>query len=270
MGDAKRRKQAGAAALNEARRDDFRQGFNEAERAQLDRAIDLAYRHTRTGIAHARAATDDAARGTALAAAHMECARIHDALTEEFLANGADGPRIRRDIACKKGCFFCCHVNVEVSILEAIAVALVARTDPEKVAKVMATAPTIAGLSAKERIAKRTLCPLLKDGACSVYDARPRACRAFTSFSAQRCEEEFLRGDAPGKKFLSFGWPRILSAAASHGVQQACAHDGVQSFTVELTAGVAVVLTDAQAIVRWLAGEAVFATFSPVEVTAHR
>ena len=264
MGDAKRRKQASTEGLQEARRENFHKGFNPAERVQLDRVIDLAYRNTRSAVAHAREAGDAALGEAALAAAHAKSARIQDELTEQFLASGAEGERIRSEIACKKGCFFCCHVNVEVSILEAIAVAAEARKDPAKVANVLATAPAIAGLGAKDRIGARVLCPLLKDGACSVYEARPRACRAFTSFSARRCEEELLKGGGT-EKFLNFGWPRILSAAASHGVQQACAHDGLQSFTVELTAGTATVLGDPSAVGRWLAGEQVFAPYAASE-----
>jgi hypothetical protein len=93
----------------------------------------------------------------------------------EFVASGAE-------IQCRDGCSFCCHQNVDVTIPEAILVTLRLANDhdPRRDA-VLEAAELFKDLDDDARIATGRPCPLLVDRRCSVYEARPLACRSFTS-----------------------------------------------------------------------------------------
>ncbi|MTD34191.1 YkgJ family cysteine cluster protein [Paludibacterium denitrificans] len=78
-------------------------------------------------------------------------------------------------IACGKGCSACCHMNVMVSQLE---VALIekevgARPAPLQGSRVH-NLETFNGVP----------CPFLTDGACSIYEVRPFACRKHMNFDS--------------------------------------------------------------------------------------
>ena len=253
MGESKRRKNAGSSAHA-----DLESGFNAAEREYLSRLRRGAYRHARIWLARARSVSDEESAIEHVAEIHREATRVLDGSTESFFATARDGRSIQSRIACKKGCSFCCNVNVEVTIVEAIGVAAVAAKDSFLRAAVLATAPRIDGLGSYERLRARVPCPLLRDGMCSVYDARPRSCRAFTSFDVKRCEDEFLAPDVERPKVTTFTWPRVLATAATEGIRLACEEENLQATTVELTAGVATVLRVPGVVSLWLAGKQVF------------
>lgn len=77
-------------------------------------------------------------------------------------------------VACRKGCSYCCHMNVTITKDEA---AQISRAAGRRVAQLVASIqhePTkFAGHA----------CPFLsQDGLCSVYEHRPLACRLHASF----------------------------------------------------------------------------------------
>lgn len=75
--------------------------------------------------------------------------------------------------ACKKGCSHCCHIAVAITEPEA---QLIAKVSKKKLAQPPRRPP-----SQVEQNASRfygSACPFLQNGACSIYDSRPIACRA--------------------------------------------------------------------------------------------
>lgn len=250
MGEAKRRKPGSF---------DLASGFTDAERGRLNELRTGAFRYAHTMLVRARDAAP-AEQRQHIAALHREGVRALDAATGNFLRNAPAGPAIAAKIACRKGCSYCCYSQVEVSIVEAIAVADAIATDEPLTTSMRSTAPTVRGLSALARMQAHVPCPLLRDGACSVYADRPRSCRALTSYDAQACEEEFRSPDAERPPRPAFTWPRYLARALTSGVAAACAELALQSNTVELIGGVAAVLEDRTVVHRWLAGDAVFPT----------
>jgi hypothetical protein len=93
--------------------------------------------------------------------------------------------------ACVAGCSFCCHVHVEATEPEILAVAahLHGTRSPAAIEglreRLSAQVQRVAALSDEERWAARIPCALLGgDGRCTVYPARPLRCRAFHSSSA--------------------------------------------------------------------------------------
>ncbi|MGU3859142.1 YkgJ family cysteine cluster protein [Pseudomonas aeruginosa] len=71
--------------------------------------------------------------------------------------------------ACKAGCSYCCHTSVAVSELEAQIISEATGIKPRRVEH----------RQSREEIAQyhRQPCPFLSKGSCSIYDARPMACR---------------------------------------------------------------------------------------------
>jgi Fe-S-cluster containining protein len=71
--------------------------------------------------------------------------------------------------ACRKGCSHCCHISVLMPMQEA-----------ELIGKRIGVKPVkITGITGRDDIKSGydNPCPFLKNGACSIYDSRPLACR---------------------------------------------------------------------------------------------
>lgn len=246
MGEAKRKK---------------RDRFSPAQFAAIDRVLEQAYRRVRAGLQDARAASGER-RAALLAQAHHDTVTLVDALTEEYFATDPEGPATRARIACAKGCSFCCHTNVEVTILEAVAVAAQVATQPDLAAGALATAPQVAHMPPWIRYDRRIPCAFLRDGACAIYDVRPRVCRAHVSYNVAACEEVVTSGNSKAlAPMITFGWPRTVSKAIGHATGHAIEHEGLQAVTVELNAAVARILTHPDTVERWMHGEGVFEAY---------
>jgi Putative zinc- or iron-chelating domain len=164
-------------------------------------------------------------------------------LYEEALARAAAENKIQgaelAGVACRRGCAFCCYVDVDVTPLEAIRLAR----------RAVDAAP--ASLETR-----RAPCPLLVDGACSQYERRPLACRAVFSPDARRCEAGYLSEDAVSVPSLE--WPRHLAAGYITGEIAALDDLGLASHMVVLRQALGVLAADASAVPKWLNGADVF------------
>ena len=92
--------------------------------------------------------------------------------------------------ACHVGCSWCCRgLEVEVRLAEAARLAYRARRDPRLEVRVRETAKRVARLDAAGRLKAGVPCAFLDEasGACSVYEDRPLACRAYRSRDAGWC-----------------------------------------------------------------------------------
>jgi Fe-S-cluster containining protein len=76
--------------------------------------------------------------------------------------------KVRREISCKKGCSFCCHINVDVTEVEVKLIQKYAEERKMEINYEAAADPN------------RSACPFLSvNGKCSVYKVRPLACRKY-------------------------------------------------------------------------------------------
>ena len=122
--------------------------------------------------------------------AATDCAELAQRAYEASVA--ANPPK--DPVACRTGCAYCCHSAVMVSAPEAFRLAAeVARAAVGTTSGMdfIARASSTANLTATDRFGRKLPCPLLYDGACSVYGARPLACRRVTSFQVDPCIEEY-------------------------------------------------------------------------------
>jgi Fe-S-cluster containining protein len=239
--------------------------LSEKERDALRRLMENSRARSRERLRQAKVAGNAAERDVVLAAISHDALSALDRQVDGIFAAPGNAS-ITAAIACRKGCAFCCHLDVGVTIVEAVSIAqaILSASRPDLVASVIGTAPLLDGLDAPTRQAKRIACPLLRDDACSIYGLRPSACRAYMSFSARECEDDFDSRAATGMgtPVTSFASPRLIAGALTMGVRAACADEGLQSCPVELTAALDRMFRDETAIDRWLAGESVFQPYA--------
>jgi Fe-S-cluster containining protein len=104
--------------------------------------------------------------------------------------------------ACSAGCSYCCHVHVDATAPEILAVAahLERTRAPSELhafrERLAVHVRRVESLTDEERWDARIPCALLDDdGRCSVYPARPLRCRAFHSCSVEPCRDAFAGRD---------------------------------------------------------------------------
>jgi Fe-S-cluster containining protein len=185
-----------------------------------------------------------------------EAAGIAQSLGERSLrANPAEAR-----IACSKGCSYCCHGFVGAVPPEAFRIAEAVRAghagslDAEAV---RARAQPLIGLEPSARVGRKLPCPLLVDGACSVYAVRPLVCRQTTSLSLPDCIEEFEGTDPEGR--IEISSVHLAHASNAHvALLGAMLAVGLPGEAYELGALLDVVLAEPDCERRWLGGEKVF------------
>jgi hypothetical protein len=140
----------------------------------------------------AREAFRDAREPRALAAAVVRFhKRVDDVVEQTIRGHGVN-------IACTRGCSYCCSLRVEVTPHETFALAdwLKRHFAPQRLAHVIATLRANVArtreLGDEGRRATNLRCALLgDDGACTAYEARPAQCRRFHSVDVEVCKASF-------------------------------------------------------------------------------
>jgi hypothetical protein len=167
-------------------------------------------------------------------------------------------------IECAKGCGFCCHLRVSAMAPEVFHVANFVRkqfagTLDEVIGQVRAADSNSRGLSSRDRPLRKFPCGLLVANACSVYLARPSACRGLTSISVKTCERGY-NGEEVQVQTPAV-WTEIRQAH-NQAMWAALTASGLPAHSYELNHAVLVALEVPDAERRWLGGEDVFAEVS--------
>jgi Fe-S-cluster containining protein len=175
--------------------------------------------------------------------------------------------------ACRNGCAHCCYQSVGVSAPEVLAIYdhLVSTRSPAEltatVERIRAADDATRGMSSADRFSPELPCPFLENERCSIYEARPLACRGKNSLDAEACEQTLRDPTARAKlldgtlKVPCFLEPIRAFHAIAGGVQLALAElHGLQVAPLELSAAMRILVDDPEGVpCAWLAGRDPFA-----------
>ena len=163
-------------------------------------------------------------------------------------------------IACREGCSYCCHQFVGAVAPEVFLLASAIRASREPGldrAAVIARCVPLIGLDPKERVGLKLPCPVLVEGRCGAYAARPLVCRQTTSLDLQGCLEEFDGHNMAERIEVSSA--HLAHAGTAHVVLLGALRTvGLPDAAYELSAALAIALRDPDSERRWLEGEPVF------------
>jgi Fe-S-cluster containining protein len=163
-------------------------------------------------------------------------------------------------LACRRGCAHCCHTFVSARAPEVLFVkgAIPGRDrEAARIAVEEAHAATgTLGPGARGGLARA--CPMLRDGACQVYAARPMTCRMAVSQSAEACARAFAPGAGPMQIPIPEHYP-TLRRGYSIALAGALRRAGFPAWSYEFNAAMRTALAVPDAEAAWLAGEDLFA-----------
>jgi Fe-S-cluster containining protein len=104
-------------------------------------------------------------------------------------------------LACRPGCTWCCYFTVDVRAVEVFSILdFVERTftidEKARVyAEVRANGAALKNLGESERTKRNIKCPFLNDGRCTIYAARPQACRNYHATNVAGCQKSYEEPD---------------------------------------------------------------------------
>jgi Fe-S-cluster containining protein len=168
----------------------------------------------------------------------------------------------RAAVACRAGCGTCCHVPVGVQAHEVLLAAehIQRHFSPAELEAVIgrfaAHRAAFAGKSMDERAAIRTPCAVLRDNSCSIYEARPEACRSHHSRNLEGCRSNL----DTGIDIVDVLIPEIRGRmfAVMLGIDQAAAEAGFDDRAYDFGSAMHEALTDSLCVVRWLQHQPAF------------
>ena len=129
------------------------------------------------------------------------------ALFDELGAQIVEGAGLK--LACCAGCSLCCSLRVDVHAHEVFFMAQHVRahfTEAELaalLARLAVHSAKVLPLTPYDHATQNTVCPLLQDGRCSIYEVRPHSCRRHHSLDFAACQ-------------FTYDHPTDLEAPAAH------------------------------------------------------
>ncbi len=161
-------------------------------------------------------------------------------------------------VDCKKGCAHCCRVWVSATVPEVLFIAklLRKRGNAATVEKVRAAHQSTKDYDIQTRSRHVHQCPLLSEDICSIYEARPVACRFWASTNVMVCLRAFrqLSGEnvpTPMRHLKSRGGYEMALVIALK-------HANLPHHYYEFNAALTRALEREDAESAWLGGEDVF------------
>ncbi|WP_163321866.1 YkgJ family cysteine cluster protein [Draconibacterium mangrovi] len=174
--------------------------------------------------------------------ANMEQKAVHQSIKEMYAA--IDGlidslfiyaRQQNKSIDCKRGCSWCCHqpvfaLDYELDYLQAfIEKSFDAETISVITEKANQKQAKLSQLKGDELMNAKHPCPLLKDNACSAYEARPVACRIYLSSDVKSCVHFYKHPDDKNTYPALLDMPMRLGRMMNEGFKSALKTHGIEA-----------------------------------------
>ena len=216
-------------------------------------ALQAVFEKERAAARVSPARDADAVRGQAV--------RMYTRLEHEQLAVIVEA---KLTLECERGCNYCCHQRVEVRPYEAFVLAdhirgrMTAEQQADVILKLAANRARIAPLAPLQHTQAGIPCALLVAGGCSVYAARPAACRKYYSLSVNTCRAAFIHPTDPLIGPLEDDDLRLAGNAVALGYARGVEESGRDAQRYELHAALLEALENPKAAKRYRAGKKAF------------
>lgn len=180
-----------------------------------------------------------------------------DDLLEAFLNRSASDGKASE---CKKGCNWCCHQTVYAVTHEFLYISayvqntLTAGNQTKILKKARDKVMQTLNKSMKEQSQLKIPCPFLEAGTCSIYQARPMACRIYLSSSVRACKREY---DEPSNEHVFpdlFEFPLRAGRMLNEGFVAYLKQHGFQVSELPMAQGYSSLLTLGQSMEGWIEG----------------
>jgi Fe-S-cluster containining protein len=184
--------------------------------------------------------------------------------------------RLPRPLACRPGCYFCCHNQIEVTPPEALLLGdYVAQNfsaeEKRRLGERIERAIKLkTGKTPKEvaECRQQLPCPCLIGGRCSVYPVRPLVCRAMHALDAGQCEASLNGQDL--RPVAHYAHRQVFIRSLVKGLLAGCRALGCQAGALDLAWALGDCFTRPDPAERWLRGEQVFTRSGPVSSEGRR
>jgi Fe-S-cluster containining protein len=156
------------------------------------------------------------------------------ALQRDVIARG------KVEVACARGCSYCCHLRVEIRphdafvLAEHIQTRFTAEQRARAIARIEENLERIAPLTSEQHIRAGIPCALLEEGICSVYEGRPATCRKYYSVSVETCRNAFNDTSAPLTGEIEDEQVRLAGNAVALGYAKGLEDAGYDATLYEL------------------------------------
>lgn len=195
------------------------------------------------------------------AAARTQTVRMYGrlaALQGDIIAHG------KIELACERGCSYCCHLRVEIRPHDAFVLAHHVQTEfnveqrARAIVRIEETLKRIEALTPEQHIHTAIPCALLEEGLCSVYEARPATCRKYYSVSVEICRNSFIDTSAPLTGDIEHEQVRLAGNAVALGYAKGLEDAGYDATLYELHYALHRALTNPMAETRYRSGKRPF------------
>lgn len=160
--------------------------------------------------------------------------------------------RQNMDVACFKGCHWCCHQAVFANSYELhyLSEEIKKNFSSEElngiIEKTEAKYAHTSKLNEDEILKYKAPCPLLIDGACSIYHVRPMACRIYLSTKLETCLEFYHHSDNETNYPALIYFPLRAGRMMNEGFSAALKEIGIETAEFKLEDGLRIVLKNDQ------------------------
>ncbi len=163
------------------------------------------------------------------------------------------------DLACARGCAFCCTLRVCATAPEVLLIARYVRALNSRLLErgidlvdlVRTTDRKTRGLGEAERLAIHTHCPFAMQGVCVIYPVRPLACRGHASFDRKACAQA-TRGRRDTVPFSP--GHQLTCSLVQNALRSSLRDAGLAWDVYELIHALVLALDDSNTETQWLTG----------------